>query len=125
MPEAGMHTYKTVFVDKEKVQTIQKNISPDKTLHVLADTFKLLGEPTRLKILLALSMEELCVNDIAAFLGMTRSAVSHQLRLLKSSRLVKFRRAGKRVYYSLDDQHVKHLLKDGLEHINDKSDILY
>lgn len=119
MPETDMQTYKTVFVDKEKVQTVQRNIPQDKTLHVLADTFKLLGEPTRIKILLALSMEELCVNDIAAFLGMTRSAISHQLRLLKSSRLVKFRRAGKRVYYSLDDQHVKHLLKDGLEHIND------
>ncbi|NOZ03298.1 MAG: winged helix-turn-helix transcriptional regulator [FCB group bacterium] len=119
MPETGMCACETVFVDEEKVRTVQENISPDETLHILANTFKLLGEPTRLKILLALSIEELCVCDIASLLGITRSAISHQLRLLKSSRLVKFRRAGKMVYYSLDDQHVKHLLKDGLEHLND------
>jgi DNA-binding transcriptional ArsR family regulator len=92
---------------------------PNGRLHLLSNTFKLLGDPSRLKIVLAISMEELCVCDIASLLGVTRSAISHQLRLLKSSRLVKFRRAGKMVYYSLDDEHIKYLLKGGLEHVRE------
>jgi len=110
-------TCEIVFVDKEKVKAVQERMQPDRVLHLLSETFKLLSDPTRLKIVLALSMEELCVCDLASFLGVSRSAVSHQLRLLKSSRLVKFRKAGKMVYYSLDDEHIKHLLEDTLIHV--------
>jgi DNA-binding transcriptional ArsR family regulator len=83
----------------------------------LADIFKVLGDLTRVRILKALSIEELCVCDLAAVLDLTQSAVSHQLRLLRAARLVKYRKAGKVVYYSLDDDHVKTLFAQGLEHV--------
>ncbi|HHX87523.1 MAG TPA: winged helix-turn-helix transcriptional regulator [Firmicutes bacterium] len=83
----------------------------------LAATFKVLGDPTRIRILYALSRQELCVCDLAAVLNMTSSAVSHQLRVLRGSRLVKLRKEGKVVYYSLDDRHVVELFARGLEHI--------
>ncbi|MCX7991848.1 MAG: metalloregulator ArsR/SmtB family transcription factor [Proteobacteria bacterium] len=86
----------------------------------LAETFKVLGDPTRTKIILALSFDELCVCDIASLLGTTKSAVSHQLRVLRDRRIVKYRREGKIVYYSLDDKHIKNLLDEGLRHIEDK-----
>ncbi|HDY75796.1 MAG TPA: ArsR family transcriptional regulator [Candidatus Marinimicrobia bacterium] len=117
MPE--IDTCEISFIDENKVKAVQRNIPLEGTVNQLSVIFKLMGDPTRLKIILALSMEELCVCDIALLLGLTRSAISHQLRLLRGPRLVKFRRAGKLVYYSLDDQHVKHLLKDGLEHLSD------
>lgn len=91
-------------------------LDDETTLH-LADTFKILGDPTRVKILTILSNDEMCVSDIAATLQMGQSAISHQLRLLRSSRLVKFRREGKEAWYSLDDDHVVVLLKQGLQHI--------
>lgn len=82
-----------------------------------AETFKLLGDPTRLKILHILSKRELCVCDIAAVVQMGQSAVSHQLRLLRSARLVKYRKDGKMVWYSLDDEHINSLLQQGIAHI--------
>ena len=83
----------------------------------LAALYKALGDPTRVRILDALGYRELCVCDISALLGMTVSAVSHQLRLLRDSRLVKSRRDGKSILYSLDDDHIVHLFREGLEHI--------
>ncbi len=83
----------------------------------LAGIFKVLGDVTRVRILKALSIEELCVCDLAAVLDLTQSAVSHQLRLLRAARLVKYRKDGKVVYYSLDDDHVKTLFEQGLEHV--------
>ncbi|WP_414153175.1 ArsR/SmtB family transcription factor [Pectinatus frisingensis] len=83
----------------------------------LSETFKLLGDPTRIKILTILSNDEMCVCDIAATLQMGQSAISHQLRLLRGARLVKFRREGKEAWYSLDDNHVVVLLNQGLQHI--------
>ena len=83
----------------------------------IAETFKILGDPTRIKILQALSVSELCVCDIAAVVTMGQSAVSHQLRLLRGTRLVKYRKEGKMVWYSLDDAHISLLLAQGLEHI--------
>ena len=83
----------------------------------LADVFKVLGDPTRLRILRVLMNQEVCVRDIADELGMGQSAVSHQLRILRDARLVQFRRAGKTVYYSLADAHVFTLLDVGLEHV--------
>ena len=83
----------------------------------LADVFKVLGDPTRLRILRVLMNQEVCVRDIADELGMGQSAVSHQLRILRDARLVQFRRDGKTVYYSLADAHVFTLLDVGLEHV--------
>lgn len=89
----------------------------DDTLYRLADLFKVFGDPTRIRILYALSVEELCVQDIADRLSMTQSAISHQLRILKQSALVKFRRDGKTIYYSLADDHVATIMAQGLEHV--------
>lgn len=89
----------------------------DEEAQLAAETFKLLGDATRLKILHALSKRELCVCDIAAVVQMGQSAVSHQLRLLRGSRLVKYRKEGKMVWYSLDDDHIDLLMKQGIAHI--------
>ena len=83
----------------------------------IAETFRILGDPTRVKILHALSRRELCVCDVSAVLGLGQSAVSHQLRLLRGARLVKHRKEGKMVWYSLDDTHISTLLAQGIEHI--------
>jgi DNA-binding transcriptional ArsR family regulator len=89
-------------------------------VEALSDTFKVLGDPTRVRILLGLSVRELCVCDLAELFGLTSSAVSHQLRLLRAHRLVKPRREGKLVYYSLDDDHVRTLFDEGLRHVKEK-----
>jgi ArsR family transcriptional regulator len=86
-------------------------------LYRLAELFKVFGDPTRIRILYALSIEELCVQDIADKLSMTQSAISHQLRILKQIALVKFRREGKTIYYSLADDHVATIMAQGLEHV--------
>lgn len=90
---------------------------PEETIQSLADLFKVFGDPTRIRILYTLSAGELCVCDIASVLNMTQSAISHQLRILKGTQLVKFRREGKTVFYSLADSHVETILKQGLEHV--------
>lgn len=92
----------------------------EELLYDLGDFFKILGDSTRIKILSALFQSEMCVCDIAALLGMTQSAISHQLRVLKQGRLVKHRKEGKVVYYSLDDDHIKHIVDQGLIHISEK-----
>lgn len=92
----------------------------EELLYDLGDFFKILGDSTRIKILSALFQSEMCVCDIAALLGMTQSAISHQLRVLKQGRLVKYRKEGKVVYYSLDDDHIKHIVDQGLTHISEK-----
>lgn len=99
---------------------IQKKIIPgDEILYSLAELFKVFGDPTRIRILYALSAGELCVCDIASVLHMSQSAISHQLRVLKQLQLVKFRREGKTVYYSLADSHVETILNQGLEHVQE------
>ncbi len=91
---------------------------PDEDVtRAMAELFKTFGDPTRLRILAALSRQELCVCDIADLLSMTQSAISHQLRVLKQQELVRFRRDGKTVYYSLADSHVETILSQGLEHV--------
>ena len=92
----------------------------EELLYDLGDFFKILGDSTRIKILSALFQSEMCVCDIAALLGMTQSAISHQLRVLKQGSLVKHRKEGKVVYYSLDDDHIKHIVDQGLTHISEK-----
>ena len=92
-------------------------LPPDEVRYDLAELYKVFGDTTRMKILYALFESELCVNHIAQCLEMSPSAVSHQLRVLKASRLGRFRRQGKTVYYSLDDDHVRSIIALGLEHI--------
>ena len=89
----------------------------DEDAKQIAETFKILGDTTRIKILHALSKRELCVCDLAAVVAMGQSAISHQLRLLRGARLVKYRKEGKMVWYSLDDEHIARLLVQGIEHI--------
>ena len=100
------------------MSTNQIEQTDDKVLFRLADLYKIFGDPTRIRILYALSKEELCVQDIADKLFMTQSAISHQLRILKQSYLVKNRRAGKTIYYSLNDDHVATIMAQGLEHVS-------
>lgn len=85
----------------------------------LADLFKALGDSTRIRILNALSYSELCVCDLVDIIDMSQSAISHQLRVLRAAKIVKRRKEGKNVYYSLDDNHIRRLLDDGLEHVNE------
>mgnify|MGYP001197531126 CR=1 FL=1 len=106
-------------VDREKVLRAGQDMPGAETLDTLAETFKVLSHPTRLKIIHALSRNEFCVCDLATLLGTTDSAVSHQLRLLRSMRLVRYRREGKLAYYALDDQHVHQLFEAGLEHMQE------
>ncbi|HWR30095.1 MAG TPA: metalloregulator ArsR/SmtB family transcription factor [Negativicutes bacterium] len=104
----------------ENPQTVclaKAELLSDKMAQRVAETFKVLGDTTRVKILQALSKRELCVCDIAAVIGMGQSAVSHQLRTLRNSRLVKYRREGTTVWYSLDDEHIAGLLARGIEHV--------
>ena len=97
-----------------------KNIMPeDGLIYDLAELFKVFADSTRMKIIYALMEEELCVCDIAAIVGTTQSAISHQLRILKQSKLVKYRKEGKVVYYSLDDEHVRKIFEIGKEHIEE------
>jgi ArsR family transcriptional regulator, lead/cadmium/zinc/bismuth-responsive transcriptional repressor len=107
------------FVDQEKVERARQSMRPAASMTALAETFKVLGDPTRLRIALALSKEELCVCDIANLLGASQSAVSHSLRVLRQMKLVKFRKAGKTAYYSLDDEHIISLLEIGLSHVEE------
>lgn len=99
------------------IEKIREDLPDDEVLYDLAEIFKVFGDTTRVKILYVLFESELCVNDISQCLNMTPSAVSHQLRILKNSKLVKFRRDGKTVYYSLDDDHVRSMIALGMEHI--------
>lgn len=91
----------------------------DEVLYDLADLFKMFGDSTRIKILYALFESELCVGDISSILNISQSAISHQLKLLKDAKLVKFRREGKVIFYSLDDDHVRTILSMGMEHIGE------
>lgn len=91
----------------------------EELLYDLAELYKIFGDSTRIRILYALFESEMCVNDIAESLNMTMSAISHQLRILKQARLVKYRREGKAMFYSLSDDHVKSIIEMGLEHISE------
>ena len=98
---------------------VQRAIPDEDTLYDLTELFRIFGDSTRVRILYVLFESEMCVCDIAELLGMTQSAISHQLRVLRSSKLVKFRREGKTVYYSLADEHVVRILSQGMEHIEE------
>ena len=106
-----------VFIHQDQVQVAQADLVDSQTAASLARTFQALVDPTRVRLISALSNTELCVWDLAAILGMTQSAVSHQLRTLRDLRLVKSRRAGREVFYTLDDEHIRELFHLGLNHI--------
>ncbi len=103
----------------DRVEQARQETVPEKELIWLASIYKVLGDPSRLKIVMALRNVEMCVCDLAAFLGLTESAVSHQMRRLKDLALVKSRRDGQVIYYSLDDEHVVALLNIGLAHVSE------
>ncbi|APM41055.1 ArsR/SmtB family transcription factor [Clostridium kluyveri] len=104
-------------INKQNIEYVKENMLSEKTFMKLSELFKILGDYTRIKIIYSLSKKELCVCDIAEVVQMSQSAISHQLRILKAARLVKFRREGKSVYYSLDDEHIDRLFNAGLEHV--------
>ncbi len=106
-------------IHPDKVKKVRDLSISEDTAVRLAETFKALGDTTRARILYSLSLDELCVCDISALLGASESLVSHQLRVLRNLRLVKSRKEGKIAYYSLDDEHVGKLLKQGLEHVSE------
>lgn len=105
--------------NEEFVKEVKSKMPTEDVIYDLAELFKVFGDSTRTKILSALEISELCVCDIASTLNMTKSAVSHQLRILRTSKLVKTRKQGKEVYYSLDDDHVSKIFECALEHINE------
>ena len=107
-------------IHEDIVNKVKEQMPPEENLYDLAELFKVFGDTTRIKILCALSESEMCVCDIAVLLNMTQSAISHQLRALKQARLVKFRKDGKVVFYSLDDDHVQSIFSLGLIHVNEK-----
>lgn len=107
------------WVQSDTVKKVLQNMPQDETLYDLAELFKVFGDSGRIKILYALFEAELCVGDIAQLLGLTQTAVSHQLRILKANKLVKARKDGKNVFYSLSDDHVYSIINQGMEHINE------
>jgi DNA-binding transcriptional ArsR family regulator len=114
MSREGRCEVKTI--DEDRVRKAAAHLVNGLTATRLAETFKALSDPTRVRIISALSHTELCVCDLAATLGMSQSATSHQLRTLRQLRLVKNRKEGRQVYYSLDDEHIYSLFKQGLDH---------
>ncbi len=105
--------------ENELVKKVKQAQPQEEYLYDLAELFKTFGDSTRIKILYALFESELCVGDIAQVLNFSQSSVSHQLRILKDAKLVKFRREGKNIYYSLDDDHVRMMISMGMEHIEE------
>lgn len=107
-------------VHKDRVRLVTENFQSNQTINDMSALFSVLSDPTRLKILLALEITELCGCDLCAITGTTKSAVSHQMRLLKLTKLVKSRRQGKQIFFSLSDEHVVELLKAALEHVKEE-----
>ncbi|NOZ64142.1 MAG: helix-turn-helix transcriptional regulator [Caldiserica bacterium] len=106
-------------MESEKVKEVKRQMLREEEVNRLSGTFSILSDSTRVKIIFALSKEELCVCDIAYLLNLSISAVSHQLRVLRNARLVKYRKQGKMVFYSLDDEHISTLFNEGLKHIRE------
>ena len=107
------------IIHKDVVEEVKDKLPQEEILYDLAELFKVFGDSTRIKIICSLFESEMCVWDLSALLNISQSAISHQLRVLKSARLVKFRRAGKVIYYSLDDEHIKQIFDAGLHHITE------
>lgn len=106
-----------MHVHEDVIKQVTRRMPDEEILYDLAELFKIFGDSTRIRILYVLFESEMCVCDIAQLLGMSQSAISHQLRALKQSKLVKYRREGKAVFYSLADGHVRTILDQGMEHV--------
>jgi len=118
-PRPPRTPYAAKVVHRDNVIAAREAIHGDDTLLGLSEIFKILGDKTRLKICLALSRRELCVGDIASLVSLSESAVSHQLRMMKTLRLVRLRKEGKMAYYMLDDRHVEELIRLGVKHVSE------
>lgn len=113
----GLERCEMEIVHEDIVEKVTEDMPDEEILYDLAELFKLFGDSTRIKILYVLFESEMCVCDIAQLLGMSQSAISHQLRALKQAKLVKYRREGKQVFYALSDGHVRTILDQGMEHV--------
>lgn len=109
---------KVVYIDAGSVRAARIAMPSDRMVRALAETFGALSDPTRVRIISTLATQELCVLDLAHLLGISGSAVSHQLRLLRGQRLVKYRKEGKIAYYSLDDDHIRNLMEECIKHVS-------
>lgn len=119
MTDATIKTCDCNIIHENLINEAKEKMPEEEKLYDLAELFKVFGDTTRIKIIYALFSNEMCVCDIANLLGMTQSAISHQLRVLKQARLVKFRKEGKTVFYSLDDNHINQIFSCGLCHIEE------
>ena len=119
MEDQELERCEFIHVHEDVVEKVNQEMPEDEILYDLAELFKLFGDSTRIKILYVLFESEMCVCDIAQLLHMTQSAISHQLRALKQSKLVKYRREGKTVFYSLADGHVRTIINQGMDHISE------
>lgn len=115
----GMECCDYMHAHEDVIEKVNREMPEDEILYDLAELFKIFGDTTRIKILYVLFEAEMCVCDLAQLLGMTQSAISHQLRALKQSKLVKYRREGKTVFYSLADGHVRTIINQGMEHVEE------
>jgi len=116
---SGIHICECEEFHEEAIERGRQNMPPEPELYDLSDFFKVLGDSTRMKILFAIDGGPLCVCDIATMLGMTKSAVSHQLKILRQNGLVIYKKSGKNVFYELADDHVKDIIEKALEHIRE------
>jgi DNA-binding transcriptional ArsR family regulator len=119
LPAAPLEACDVFHIDPARVAHLRGALIAEPSVAALAETFRVLGDPTRVRVLDALSHGELCVCDLASLLGLSESATSHQLRLLRTLRLVRSRRAGRMVFYALDDRHIVTLFKQGLRHVEE------
>ena len=119
MEKENIETCEVEEVHEDLVKIVNEKLPPEENLYDLAELFKVFGDSTRIRILFVLFEAEVCVCDIASALNMKQSAISHQLRILKQNKLVKSRREGKSIFYSLADSHVRTIINQGLDHINE------
>ena len=116
-------TCECTVIHEDVIKAVQTKLPKNDEISKVSDLFKVLGDKTRLKIISALLKAEMCVCDISCLLNMSQSLISHQLRVLRNARLVKFRHDGKVVYYSLNDEHIEIIVQYGLEHINESGEV--
>lgn len=115
----GVERCEYIHAHEDVIEKVNRDMPDDEILYDLAELFKIFGDSTRIKILYVLFESEMCVCDLAQLLHMTQSAISHQLRSLKQSKLVKYRREGKTIFYSLADGHVRTIINQGMEHVSE------
>lgn len=120
MIEKEIEVCQKKIVHQEIVNQVNQKMPDEELIKDIAEFFKILGEPTRIKIINILFLSEMCVCDISQIMGMNQSAISHQLKILKQANLVKYRKEGKSVYYSLSDEHIKQIFDQGMIHIQER-----